>query len=249
METARHAMAAASEIDASQEVIMHLARRLAAIAALATVLFLGFASSAWAERQCDVPAGYYRIVNLEGTLPVELHAAASEDADVLERVHVGDIVQSDGIRDVSGGMTWQHVKIIQTEGWILARHLWRTLPLSLDRAVLPEAGWCGSYDPSWGLLWTGHELQMSAYPEKYQVRLRPAQSVAGTGVALLAGTAPGVSFTIIYKDEICRDQAGVMNGLGSVYVLIDSGGRRQLYSGCCSAAASAFAKRAVPGME
>jgi hypothetical protein len=239
----------ACDFSTCKEVVMRLAFRHLQSIAFVMVFHSVLVLPAQAERQCNVPAGYYRIVNLEEAAAVELHAEASPGSHVLGMVRPGDIVQSDGTRGVGEGSTWQRVKIFQTEGWILARHLWRTLPLSLDEAEFPLAGWCGSHEPSWSLLWSGRELQMSTFPERYKVELSSAQPGVGTGVALVFGEAAGVSMTIIYKDEVCRDQRGVMSGLGSVYVLLASQGTQQVYSGCCSAALSAFSSRHVPGME
>ena len=228
---------------------MCLARRCLQLPIIATLLAWALVSPAHAERQCNVPAGYYRLINLDGKFPIEFHAEASPQSKIISTLHPGEIVQSDGTRGVGEGNTWQRVKIFQTEGWILARHLWRTLPLSLDKADFPIAGWCGSYEPGWSLLWNGRELQMSTSSGRYKVGLSSAQPGVSSGVSLVSGGAAGVFMTIIYKDEVCRDQRGVMSGLGSVYVLVTRQGRQEVYSGCCSAAVSSFSSRQVPGME
>ena len=130
-----------------------------------------------------------RIVNLDGKFPIEFRAEPSPKSDIISTLQPGEIVQSDGTRGVGEGNTWQRVKILQTEGSILARHLWRTLPLSLGDAQFPLAGWCGSYEPGWSLLWNGRKLQMSADPEKYKVELQTPQSGVGAGIALISGEA------------------------------------------------------------
>ena len=90
---------------------------------------------------------------------------------------------------------------------------------------------------------------MTTFPERYKIDLLSARPGTGSGVSLVSGEAPGVSMTIIYKDEVCRDQTGVMSGLGSVYVLVTTQGKQEIYSGCCSATLSSFSSRQVPGME
>ncbi len=117
-----------------------------------------------ADRTCDVPAGYYRLVDLEEAGVVEFRDRASHASRLLGALSAGDLVESDGTRAPDGGTTWQRVRVEQTVGWIPARNLWRTLPMTVEKTGLPVAGWCGGFAPLWSMSWNGKMLRLSLFP-------------------------------------------------------------------------------------
>jgi hypothetical protein len=212
------------------------------------LLAMAAALPAHAERTCDVSAGYYRIVNLTGTEPIEMRAAPSPDADLLGLLAPGDIIESDGRRDQHGDRAWQQVRLLQTEGWVQARSLWRALPQTQDNTEFPVAGWCGATDPIWSLKWDNNSARIALFPERHTMTLSAVQAGTNPGAVLVSGGATDAEVKVVYSSGVCRNPLGQMRGLGSVQVILSQNGTERLFSGCCSVDPSAFPKRHTPGM-
>jgi hypothetical protein len=213
------------------------------VLAVPAILQLVSSTPVQAERSCNVPAGYYRVVDpeLEGAL--RLHEQPSLSSPVLAEIAKGDIVQSDGTRAQGDSFAWQEVKVMQTTGWIKARNLWRTLPLTHEQTEFPTAGWCGDFAPLWSMRWDHERLRLSLFPGRFDLPLTRVGAGASLGSALIAGEGEGVSYRIVFDDRICRNADGHMQGLGAAHLIITRDGREELYSGCCAAAPEAFSKR------
>ena len=145
---------------------LHVLRLPLAFAAILG-LCLAHPTPARAELDCNVPAGYYQVVNLDSTGPVAFYSDPSSSSTLLGELQPGDVVQSDGTRGQHEDRAWQRVKVLQTDGWVMARHLWRTLPKTLAKTELPLAGHCGAYQPLWSMRWDEHKVSMSLYPGRY----------------------------------------------------------------------------------
>jgi hypothetical protein len=225
--------------------------RLAALAAI-PVLTVIAPTGAHADRQCNVPAGYYRLVDRESDGVIEFRQTPSHRAKLLAALDAGEVVQSDGTRSqdaASAATTWQQVTILQTTGWIPARKLWRALPLTLDKSLVPAAGNCGDSSPLWNMSWTGDRLRLSLFPERYDLPIQAVATSGNSGGALAGGSSAGVSYRFIYEDDVCRNAKGEIAGIGRAQLIFTRGDREHLYSGCCSAAAASFPPRSVPGQE
>src|SRR3954464_12247162 len=72
--------------------------RIPALAAVLAFSVLLPAPPAWAERQCNVPAGYYRLVDKEDDGAIEFRQMPSHRSKLLAALSAGEIVQSDGSR-------------------------------------------------------------------------------------------------------------------------------------------------------
>jgi hypothetical protein len=205
--------------------------------------------AALAERQCNVPAGYYRLVDLEDAGVVEFRETATHHSRLLSPLQAGEIVESDGTRAQGGGTVWQQVKILQTAGWVPARNLWRALPMTLGRSEFPVSGWCGSSEPLWSMSWNGAKLRLSLFPGRYDTDVENVQPGSSQRETLIAGKTAYVSYRVVYSDDVCRSVDGEMLGLGRAYVIVTRNGQEQLYSGCCNIASASFPKRSVPGQK
>lgn len=214
------------------------------------LIFLALAAAppALAERTCDVPAGYYRVVNLTGTEPIEMRATPSPNGDLLGLLAPGDIIESDGRRGQHFDRAWQHVRLLQTEGWVPASNLWRALPQTQDNTEFPVAGWCGATDPIWSLKWDKESARIALFPERHTLALSTVQAGTNPGAALVSGNAADAEVKVVYSSGVCRNPLGQMRGLGSVQVILSQNGAERLFSGCCSVDPSAFPKRHTPGM-
>ncbi len=193
--------------------------------------------------QCNVPAGYYRIADMGDSETLDMHAGSSLQSDVIGMLRNGEIVLSDGTRGMGNDRTWQRVKVWQTEGWVRSQRLQRTLPLTLAKTDIPQAGWCGAYTPLWSMSWTAQKLSVSLYPGKHELALTSVQPGQSPGTTLLKGSSPELSMTLVYSDGVCRDEKGATQGWGTVYAVVRRDGVEQLYTGCCQAAVEAFVKR------
>lgn len=193
---------------------------------------------------CNVPAGYYRIVDLEGAGTVSLHADHSDRSQVLGTLHAGDIVFSDGTRGDRGDRIWQRIKPLQTTGWVQARNLHRALPLTLGKTDIPVSGWCGAFSPLWSIRWEGDAMTLSLYPGRHDMSVTSAEAGAHDGSGFVRAHDEQVSMTLIYSDEACRSETGAVEGWGKAQVLVRrAGGAEQLFTGCCKTAESAFVRR------
>ena len=208
------------------------------------------ATAALADRQCNVPAGYYRLVDVEADGVVEFRQSPSHRSKLLAALAAGDIVQSDGTRSpdkLSMDTTWQLVTILQTTGWVPARKLWRTLPLTIEKSDIPAAGRCGDTAPVWSLSWSGDRIRLSLYPGRFELPIQTVTVSGNNAGTVVSGGAPGISYRLVYDGSICRNADGEMIGIGKASLIVDRDGQEQLYTGCCSAAPAAFASRSVPG--
>lgn len=210
--------------------------------AFTALLLLAVAAPAFADRQCAVPAGYYRVVNVEAQRPVPMFSATTSEATLLATLQLGDIVLSDGTRGRAQDRTWQRVTLAQTEGWVEARHLWRTLPMTLQHSELPAAGWCSAFAPLWSVHWNEGMARLALYPGRYDLPVKSVQYGASQGSAMLVASSQQVSLTLVYGDGVCRSPNGVVQGLGSAYAIVRRGGTEQLFSGCCQALTASFVK-------
>lgn len=202
---------------------------------------------ALAERQCNVPAGYYRVVDVENDGAVEFRAEPSHRSRLLAALGAGEIVQSDGTRSPGGDTTWQQVTILQTTGWVPARKLWRTVPRTLDASLVPATGRCGDSQPLWSMSWDKAKVRLSLFPGRYDAGIGKVTTSGNFSGTLVSGSGAGMSYRFIYDDDVCRNPGGEMVGMGRVHLIVSRGGGEQLYTGCCTALPEAFAKRPVPG--
>ena len=76
---------------------MQWLRYSAVMASLSGSLVL-LVAPAWADRQCNVPAGYYRLVDPEDDGVIEFRELPSHQSHLLAALEAGEIVQSDGTR-------------------------------------------------------------------------------------------------------------------------------------------------------
>jgi hypothetical protein len=203
----------------------------------------GAAGDAAALFRCEVPAGYYRIANTGRGLAIAMRGAPSQMSQPLNDLHKGEVVFSDGLRVMGDNVTWQRVKVAQTVGWIQAANLWRALPLTLGKTEVPVAGRCGDHAPLWSLRWTADSLRLSLFPDRYEVPLERVESGMAPGTALVSGSTGDATITFVYTSEACRSALGEATGFGTAHVILRQGGRERLYSGCCSADATAFVRR------
>lgn len=207
-------------------------------------------AAALADRQCNVPAGYYRLVDREQDGVIEFRQMPRRGSKLLAALQAGDIIQSDGVRspDAAGsGTTWQQVTILQTTGWVPARKLWRALPLTLEQSEVPVTGHCGDTGPVWSMSWNAGRMRISLFPGRYELPIQAVTVSGNFASALVTGSAPGISFRFLYDGDVCRNAGGEMMGIGKAQLIVDRDGREWLYSGCCSAALQSFPVRSVPG--
>ena len=160
------------------------------------------------------------------------------------RIAVGEEAEDTRSR---GDTTWQKVKIMQTEGWVPARKLWRALPLTLEKSAFPAAGWCGDSSPLWSMSWDGKMVRLSLYPGRFETAVHSVKTSGNFADTLISGSAPGMSYNVIYSDDVCRGPDGAMLGLGRASLIVSRDGDQQIYSGCCTTSASAFSSRPLPG--
>jgi hypothetical protein len=212
-------------------------------ASLASSLIMAAVSPVLADRYCDVPAGYYRIVDPAGGTEVSLYADPSAQSQFLGTVHRGDIVFSEGIRTPRDNVTWQQVRLAQTKAWIPSRHLWRALPMTLAKTDLPAVGWCGDFAPLWSVSWTTRNFRVSLFPETHVFTTLALQSGMSPGTTIVNASSPDGAMTLVYSDAICRDQNGEVTGWGTAYLILNRNGNQRLYTGCCVADTAAFVKR------
>jgi hypothetical protein len=229
-----------------EEIVMPWLRYLA-VFAIVSGSFLLPAAPAQAEYKCNVPAGYYRLVDLENAGVVAFREQATHRSHLLGALNAGDIVESEGTRSTGDNISWQKVRVWQTVGWIPAQNLWRALPVTLEKTEFPAAGWCGNFEPLWSMNWSGAKMRLAFFPGRYESNLESVQPGSSAGEALLTGKTPDISYRIVYTGDVCRSDDGEMRGLGRAYVILTRDGQEKLYSGCCSAAQSSFPKRRVPG--
>jgi hypothetical protein len=219
------------------------------LALLAITVLIMVTAAARADRDCAVPAGYYRLVDLEYAGAIEFRDRASHASRLLGALSAGDIVQSDGTRAQGGGTTWQQVRVAQSLGWIPARNLWRALPMTIGKTELPAAGWCGGHQPPWSMSWNGTRLRLSLFPGRIDTDMERVRSGAGPGETLLAGDTDGLSYRIVHSNDVCRSENGEMRGLGRAYLIVTRNGEDELFSGCCSVLPASFPSRKVPGQN
>ena len=196
--------------------------------------------------QCNVPAGYYRLVDVESDGAIEFRQHPTHRSPLLSALEVGGVVESDGTRS-PGDTTWQKVKIMRTEGWVPARKLWRALPLTLEKSAFPAAGWCGDSSPLWSMTWDGKRVRFSLYPGRFETAVHSVKTSGNSASTLVSGSAPGMSYNVIYSEDVCRDLKGGMLGLGRAHLIVSRNGEQEIYSGCCTISASAFSSRPLPG--
>ena len=192
---------------------------------------------------CNVPAGYYRVVNTGTEEAVQLRATPSHNAMLMGMLANDDVVFSDGTRDRRNDFTWQRIRQNQVEGWVEASRLWRALPMTLAKTDLPAAGYCGASSPPWGLRWDDHSVRISLFPEKLEFIVQSVQSGVSPGSVLVTGSAPEAAMSFVYSDEICSGAGNATVGWGSAYIVIRQNGVEKLYKGCCNALRIAFTNR------
>ena len=192
---------------------------------------------------CNVPPGYYRIVNPAAKEAVQLRAEPSQSSMFMGVLGNDEVVFSDGTRNQGQGVTWQRIRQDQVEGWVEASHLWRALPITLAKTDLPVAGSCGATSPPWGLRWDEHSVRMSLFPEKHEFTVQSVQAGVSPGSVLVTGLAPNASLSFVYSDEICHGVGNSSVGWGSAYIVLSQNGVQRLYKGCCNALRTAFTNR------
>ena len=198
------------------------------------------------EFQCNVSAGYYRLVDVENDGAIEFRQQPTHRSALLSALEAGGIVESDGTRN-RGNTSWQKVKILRTEGWVPASKLWRALPLTLEKSAFPAAGWCGDSSPLWSMTWDGKRVRFSLYPGRFETAVHSVKTSGNSASTLVSGSAPGMSYNVIYSEDVCRDINGAMLGLGRAHLIVSRNGEQEIYSGCCTISASAFSNRPLPG--
>ena len=155
-------------------------------------------------------------------------------------------MESDGTRS-RGDTTWQKVKIMRTEGWVPARKLWRALPLTVEKSGFPAAaGWCGDGSPLWSMTWEGKLVRLSLFPGRYEATVEAVKTSGNFADTLVSGSAPDMSYNMIYTSDVCRGIDGAMLGLGQARLVVSRNGAQEIYSGCCTISASAFPSRPLP---
>ena len=192
---------------------------------------------------CAVPAGYYRVVDFGTGEAVQLRAKPSHSSMLMGTLDNDQVVFSDGTRDRGKDLTWQRIRQSQVEGWVEASHLWRTLPLTLAKTVLPAAGSCGASSPPWGLRWDNHSVRMTLFPGSHDFAVQSVQQGVSPGTVLVSGADPEAAITFVYSDEICRGEGNATLSWGSAYIVIRQNGVERLYKGCCDALRIAFTNR------
>jgi Bacterial SH3 domain len=192
---------------------------------------------------CDVPAGYYRVVDFGTGEAIQLRAKPSHSSMLMGTLNNDEVVFSDGTRDEGSYLTWQRIRQNQVEGWVAARHLWRALPMTLAKTDLPAVGYCGASSPPWGLRWDDHSVRMSLFPGKHEFAVQSVQSGVSPGSVLVTGSAPEAAMTFVYSDEICHGAGNATVSWGSAYIVIRQNGEERLYKGCCNPLRTAFTNR------
>jgi len=192
---------------------------------------------------CNVPAGYYRVVDFGTGEAVQLRAKPSHSSMLMGTLDNDEVVFSDGTREQGSDLTWQRIQQNQVEGWIAARHLWRALPMTLAKTDLPAAGYCGASSPPWGLRWDDHSVRMSLFPGKHEFAVQSVQSGVSPGSVLVTGSAPEAALSFVYSDEICHGAGNATVSWGSAYIVIRQDGVEKLYKGCCNPLRIAFTNR------
>ena len=202
-----------------------------------------WSTPSFADRSCDVPAGYYRVVDFGTGEAVQLRAKPSHSSMLMGTLNNDEVVFSDGKRDRGSDFAWQRIRQNQVEGWVEASHLWRALPLTLAKTDLPAAGSCGASSPAWGLRWDDHSVRMSLFPEKHEFTVQTVQPGVSPGSVLVSGSAPEGTMSFVYSDEICHGEGNATMSWGTAYIVIRQNGAERLYKGCCNPLRIAFTNR------
>ena len=192
---------------------------------------------------CNVPAGYYRVVGAGSDAAVQLRAKPAHSAMLMGTLNNDEVVFSDGTRERDSFLSWQRVRQNQVEGWVEASQLWRALPITIAKTELPAAGYCGASSPPWGLRWDDHSVRMSLFPEKHEFGVRTVQPGVSPGSVLVTGSAPEAAISFVYSDEICHGADKATVSWGTAYIVIRQNGVDRLYKGCCNPLRTAFTNR------
>ena len=220
-------------------------RSFAWFAVLASSAFLPLPSAAAPDEfgRCVVPAGYYRIATTAEGSDLHLRAKPQLEAERIDELQRSDIVFSDGSRTVHDDVTWQKIKILQTETWAKAGALWRALPLTLDETELPVIGSCGDFRPLWMMSWSGHDFNMLLYPGSHAITGASVRSGQKPGTVLVSASRDGAAMTMVYSDEFCSDPQGKAIGWGRASLIVRDASGERLFTGCCETSVGAFARR------
>ena len=126
--------------------------------------------------------------------------------------------------------------IQQTVGWVPARKMWRALPMTVEKSEAPVICRCGDSSPLWSVSWTTDKMRLSFFPGRYDVTIQSVTASGNASGALVSGSGPGISYRLIYDDDVCRNSVGEMIGLGKASLIVDREGKVELFTGCCVAA-------------
>lgn len=189
----------------------------------------------------EADRGYFKIFGVEDEAAITLHKDPSSESSVIKRLHRGDIVVSDGTSHWGGAISWRRIMSGLDDGWIPERNLVRARPRLLGSSLIPAAGICWGHDPAWTASWTDKLIHVSLFPGRAELNISAVMATSERRTSLLTASAAGLSVDYIHTNEACAPVQGQsLVGTTGVLIVTEQSGKR-LLSGCCEAAAAAFA--------
>ena len=189
----------------------------------------------------EADRGYFKIFGVEDEAAIILHKDPSSESSVIKRLHRGDIVVSDGTSHWGGAISWRRIMSELDDGWIPERNLVRARPRLLGSSLIPAAGTCWGYDPAWTASWTDKLVHVSLFPGRAELNIGAVMATPERRASMLTAAAAGLSVDFIHTSEACAPVQGQsLVGTTGVLIVTEQSGKR-LLSGCCEAAAAAFA--------
>ena len=189
--------------------------------------------------------GYFRVVESGQAGDLIVHSAPSENSPKILSVEKGTIAMSDGTTARADGTTWLRVAIegeIDRIGWIHIRNLRHAQPTTYPGTTLAVAGFCAGYDPVWGFRWDGSAARLDTFPGKEKLSISTPSVTSVGASANFSATNQEMAVEAVFDGHACVP-SNIEGLIGtSALIIMISGEKRRMLSGCCQVSANAFAQ-------